>query len=466
PHLVPFINSARRKGKPIVLIDIRRSESAVLADRFVQVRPGGDGALAMAVLRILAKDGRLDPDAPGRCRDFDRFEQMLESAPLSRLIDRAGVSPSDVEYLAGLYATGPVSTMIGWGLQRRAAGGNAVRWIDALCMLSGQVGSSGGGANYNPGRLRGLDTSFLAQPSGRTVDVANFAFQLSTLDEPRAEFVYIYGGNPVDQFADSQAVACALDSKPFVVVADAFFTDTAARADVVLPVTLMFEEGPDAVGSYAHHWVARMQKVCDPPRGVKSDVEIVRLLRRRLGLAPDPLLDDPEKAVALMTAPWFESERPFCRNPHQPEVPFSDGFATKDGLMHLVGEEPAGFVGTRQEYPLLLLSPKRREYQHSQLETASPTMPWPCFVNPAAPGVHELEGAERVRLVSDLGSMEVRLVFRPELPKDVCVVPEGGWLRMDSAVNKLVGCRETDIGHATAFYDQHVRLEPIDDEER
>ena len=92
--------------------------------------------------------------------------------------------------------------------------------------------------------------------------------------------------------------------------------------------------------------------------------------------------------------------------------------------------------------------------------------PWPCLLNPRAPGLDEIPPGSRVRLVGELGAMEVKLLFREDLPRDLCLVPEGGWLAQDTAVNKLVAARATDLGGGTAFYDQQVRLEPIDDQGR
>ncbi|RLB57068.1 MAG: hypothetical protein DRI34_08210 [Deltaproteobacteria bacterium] len=465
-HLVPFIKQARRRGCPVVLIDLWPNQSRALADRFIRVRPGADAQLAQAVLKLLDADGRLSAAAAARCQGVYELRTLLEATSLAELVSACGVELADVEYLAGLYAGGPVATHIGWGLQRRSSGGLAIRWIDALCALSGQVGTSGGGASYNPGRRRGLDTSLLARPSGRVVEASRFAEQLAALVDPPAHFVYLYGVNAVSQFADSQAVAAALRGAGLVVVAEAFLTDTAACADLVLPVSLMLEDEYDLVGSYGHHWVARARRAVDPPAGVKEDVEIVRLVRRRLGLADDPLLEDVAATLERMSRPWFNGDEPFTRNPCQPPVPFAERFATASGKVQLVGERPPAPPRPDPRYPLLLLSPKRRRFAHSQIPPGEMERPWPCLLNPRAPGLDEIPPGSRVRLVGELGAMEVKLLFREDLPRDLCLVPEGGWLAQDTAVNKLVAARATDLGGGTAFYDQQVRLEPIDDQGR
>lgn len=465
-HLVPFIKQVRRRGCPVALIDLWPHQSRSLADRFVRVRPGADAQLAQAVLKLLDADNRLSAAALARSSGVEELRALLAQSSLAELVSACGAELADIEYLAGLYAGGPVATHIGWGLQRRGRGGLAIRWIDALCALSGQVGISGGGANYNPGRRRGLDGSLLARPSGRVVEAPGFAEQLAALADPPARFVYLYGGNPVSQFADSQSVAAALRGCGMVVVADAFLTDTAACADLVLPVSLMLEDECDLVGSYGHHWVARARRVVDPPAGVKEDVEIVRLLGKRLGLADDPLLEDVAGTLESLGRRWLDSGEPFARNPCQPEVPFAERFATDSGKMQLIGERPAPPPRPDARYPMLLLSPKRRRFAHSQIPPGEMERPWPCLLNPQAPGLDEIPPGGRVRLVGELGAMEVQPVLRDDLPRDLCIVAEGGSLAQDTAVNKLVAGRPTDMGPGTAFYDQQVRLECIDDQGR
>jgi anaerobic selenocysteine-containing dehydrogenase len=69
PHLLPLLLKARERGCRLVGIDVLRTRLAELCPDFVQVRPGGDFALAMAVARSLFESGRTDPEAqPGNRR--------------------------------------------------------------------------------------------------------------------------------------------------------------------------------------------------------------------------------------------------------------------------------------------------------------------------------------------------------------------------------------------------------------
>jgi anaerobic selenocysteine-containing dehydrogenase len=465
-HLVPFIKKARDRGAPVFLIDPVPRESARLADRVIRVAPGADGDLALAVLHLLYRSGGLDPRAIERTENFSELEHWLRTptGSIGTLARRAGVSRGDVDALADLYATkSPLATWIGWGLQRCHAGGHSVRCIDALALLTGNVGIQGGGANFTSWRSRGLDRSMLAKASGRMISAPFLGRELLGLSEPPARLIYVACANPASQFADSRTVIRALQQAGFTVVADAFMTDTARAADLVLPVTLMLEED-DVVASYQHHHIVRARCAVDPPEGPKNDLWILDQLNQRLGRNSDPLLSDPEQALERMTARWF-SDSPEANhglNPTQKPIPFASSFAIPSGKARVIS---GPFVSDSDQtlptkFPLTLMSISSRKWQSSQLAEQEQAGYAECFVNPVAIDASELAEGEIVRLESPIGFLLVRLCFDDQLRHDLCVVNKGGWVHCGRGVNTLVVAQSTDLGEGTAFYSQRVRLRP------
>lgn len=480
-HLVPFLKDARERGAPIVLVEPRHTESARLADRVIRVAPGGDGFLALAVLHALYRQDALPAEAIARTENFGELEALLRGpGPRRHHCElRAGVSPGDVDALAALYRDHrPVATWVGWGLQRRVHGGRNLRWIDALCLLSGQVGVPGGGVSFTSWRRRGLRTEGLSRPTGRSIAAPTLARDLCRLEDPPARFLYIAAANPVTQSPDSRALARVLRALPFVVVADAFFTDTAEAADLVLPTTLMLEED-DVVASYQHHHVAVARRAVAPPEGARSDLWILRELGRRLGRPDDQLLEDPNRALGRLTAAWFadagaaaaspptSAEGP-RRNPFQRDIPFTpeEGFPTPSGKARLVTDPPRP-LRELAGYPLTFLTPSTRSWQTSQLPeleqaraAGAGELPL-CTVHPDAALAAGLAEGDPARIVSPLGSLAVRLTLDGRVHPEACVVYRGGWLRHGRGVNVLVEAVATDLGEGAALYDQRVRLEPL-----
>ncbi|HEY3451791.1 MAG TPA: molybdopterin-dependent oxidoreductase [Myxococcales bacterium] len=452
PHLVPFLEEAKGRGVPRVLIDVRPTPSEKLVDRVIRVAPGGDGALALAVLRRLQQDAPLDLS---RVENAERFLTMLARQDAQGWARLAGVAPADVDFLASLYgAKRPVSTWVGWGLQRRKNGGASLRCIDALGLCSGNVGVAGGGVNFTSWRRRGLDQSMLAPATGRTVAAPTLAHDLAALREPPARFTWLCAANPVASFADSTSIAAAL-KRPggFVVVCDGFLTDTAECADLFLPVSLMLEED-DAVGSYAHHHVARAHRVVDPPEGVRGDVWICHELSKRLNLPEDPLLADPARALERMVAPWFAAGS--ARNPGQDPIPFAKRFPTPSGQARLVETPPAPALRD-PAWPLQLLTPSCQAWQTSQHPMDAQQGPMECRVHPES--ASGLGDGAKAKLVTPRGTLTVLVKIDVGLPRDLVVVYRGGSLAKGRAANAVVPQQATDYGEGTAFYDVGARLE-------
>lgn len=462
PHLVPFVRAARQRGAPVVLIEVRPTESEKLADRVVRVAPSGDGWLALAVLRTLHRAGGLHAPSWDRIDNPGAFLSALEDASIDdgQLQALAGVSARDVAHLAALYgARRPVATWVGWGLTRRVSGGVNLRWIDALGLLTGQVGVAGGGVNFTSIRRRGLDLSALAPASGRTVAAATLGQDLAALADPPARFVYLSRINPAATYPDAAAVDRALRGPAFTVVADAFLTDSARAADLVLPVCLMLEQN-DVVGSYQHHHLARVRRVCDPPAGARDDTWILAQLARRLGLPEDPLLTDPDSALAHLTRTWQRGEPDVpgrWRNPTQAPVPFEGRFPTPSGRATLVTERPRG-VPEREGYDLVLISPPSRRWQTSQQPVRDQRGLAECAVHPQTASARGLGDGDQAVLVSPVGELRVRLRADAAMTPGTCVVHRAGALHLGRAVNALVEARQTDLGGGAAFHDQRVQL--------
>src|SRR5262249_45468624 len=106
--------------------------------------------------------------------------------------------------------------------------------------------------------------------------------------DPPIRAVWITCGNPVAMLPESGTVDRALRTREFVCAVDAWETDTTRAATLVLPTTTLLESD-DLLGAYGHHYVGTSRPVIAPPPGVKSDLEIIQELSRRVGL--DGLLD-------------------------------------------------------------------------------------------------------------------------------------------------------------------------------
>ncbi|HBF0297615.1 TPA: molybdopterin-dependent oxidoreductase [Clostridioides difficile] len=148
-HTMQIIKKAKEKGIKIVVIDPIYTKTAQIADKYVQVNPGTDGALAIAMAKIIVEDKLYDEEyINSYVIGFEEYKKYLSSLELSFLIDECGVKENDIRELVDLYTNKYSSINVGYGLQKYKNGGNTIRSIDALGAITGQIGFSGGGVNY------------------------------------------------------------------------------------------------------------------------------------------------------------------------------------------------------------------------------------------------------------------------------------------------------------------------------
>ena len=148
-HTMQIIKKAKEKGIKIVVIDPIYTKTAQIADKYVRVNPGTDGALAIAMAKIIVEDKLYDEEyINSYVIGFEEYKKYLSSLELSFLIDECGVKENDIRELVDLYTNKYSSINVGYGLQKYKNGGNTIRAIDALGAITGQIGFSGGGVNY------------------------------------------------------------------------------------------------------------------------------------------------------------------------------------------------------------------------------------------------------------------------------------------------------------------------------
>lgn len=465
-HLLPQLKRARARGVPIVQIDpVHNARTLQACDRYYPVRPGGDGFLALGIARILLDEGLTDPAAPSYTDGFDAFVALARRHTAEAWAARADLPVSALRDLADLLGRHrPAAIFVGWGLARRLHGSATVRLIDALGAVSGNLGVPGGGVSYTFQRRGGFDTAWIKRPENaraRTLLEPLLGEEILRADPP-IRVAVVDNANPVSQLPESATVARGLASIDFLVVIDAFLTDTAELAHVVLPTTTMLEEH-DLVGAYGHAWVQLARPVVAPPPGVLSDLEIYQALARRLGFG-EALAAPAEAWIDRLLGPMAASGvtrealgRRALRKPVAPRVLFEGRrFPTPTGRFQLVGDFPDAPPAFDESHPLCLMSNASYRSQASQMPRSAQQEPPVVTVHPdAAPGHAD---GDLATLASPLASVTVRLRFDPKQRRDVVVYAKGRWGKFGGP-NALVRARETDAGGGAAYYDQGVRIE-------
>jgi len=294
------LEAAARRGAEIVVIDPRRTETATRTGaRWIPIRPGTDGALALSMIEVMIEEELYDEEfAENWCRGFDELRTYVQHFHPAAAESITGVPAETIRDLARRIcnATGACPVMY-TGLEYSNSGIQAIRAVLTLFALAGHLDAPGGIG------LAMLDTHF---PINRSCNqqnpdvnlaVAREKFPLYTHyrgeshasglldsllagDPYRLRALIIHGASLLTSWPQTSRWREALSRLEFQVCIDRQLTADAAFADIVLPATTMFE-----INSYMTYGpIFRLrEKVIEPVGEARNDYLIVAELARRLG---------------------------------------------------------------------------------------------------------------------------------------------------------------------------------------
>ncbi|QFU82018.1 assimilatory nitrate reductase NasA [Natronorubrum aibiense] len=308
--------SAAKDGAELLVVDPIASETAAAADYHVPLEPGSDVDLARAVLARIVETGRVDEAFVAAATDgFDDLHERLPDA--ASAADAAGVSLVDVDRLAEALEA-PTLLYWGMGINQSVNGTVAAGALIDLCLATGNLRPGSG-----PFSLTGQANSMGARvcsskgtwPGHRPFTDSNVRADVAAAwNVPPSRFPDDPGPGPVgtiDAIGDDIAAVYAVATNPaagmpdatyvrerledaFLVVQDAFHTDTVALADVVLPAATWGESSGTTINM--ERTVSRVRAATVPAGATRPDLEIIGNLADRL--VPD-LFDDPLEPAAV-----------------------------------------------------------------------------------------------------------------------------------------------------------------------
>jgi anaerobic selenocysteine-containing dehydrogenase len=465
-HTAYLVRKARAKGTEVVTICPGGDLNVGHTDAMIRIRPGTDRFLAAAIARLYMERHEIWKKVKENSNNLDAFSRLVLGYNLDNLLKACGVSMDEAELICDVYMDiHPTATIIGSGLQRYRYGGETVRFINALAMISGNMGIRGGGSFFHLSSLRNFNLSWTEverRDGYRAFRMPLIGQEIAQAEKPHVAMIWVDGANMVNQTAGAGDTASAFEGIGFKVVVDAFMTDTALRADLILPPTLMLEQ-EDVVASYLHDYVQYARLVLDPPGQARSDFRIFTELGKRL----DPPIVLPDSRSCLqqsLNTPWLgitldELKRQDFIKAKRPEVAYegmvfghSDGKYRFPDALHDEPEPP-------HEYPLRLLSLVRKGAMHSQILSEDQDMPPKVWIAPDSAAFSRIDCARPVFLASSVGRMRVRVEILEGLHPEAVLYRRGDWMKLGGGINRLIDPCLTDMGIGGAFYNQYVRLE-------
>jgi len=309
PPIMQYFEAQRASGGKLIVADPRKTPTARAADLHLQLSPGTDAALANGILHVIIREKLIDPDfIENRTQNFEAARRVAKTYWPDRVERITGVPAATIEraaHMLGEAATAMILTARGAEQQSHGTD-NVLAYINILLALgqagkkhcgygclTGQGNGQGGRehgqkADQLPGYRKlvdpaarahvanvwGVDPHTLPQPGLSACDIfRNFGGQIRGL--------LVFASNILVSAPDADALAGGLGGLDLLVVADMFLSETAARADVVLPIAQWAEE--DGTMTNLEGRVIRRRQALAPPAGVWTDQQILRALAERLG---------------------------------------------------------------------------------------------------------------------------------------------------------------------------------------
>ena len=476
PPIMQYFDRQREDGGALIVVDPRRTPTAQTATLHLQLTPGTDAALANGLLHIAAAEGLLDHDfIAARTSGYDQVRRVIASYWPDRVERITGVPTAQLTqaaHLLGEAATGMVLTARGAGQQSKGVD-NTLAFINlALALgkagrphcgygcITGQGNGQGGRehgqkADQLPGYRKidnpehrahvaavwGIDPDDLPGPGRSAYELLD---TLGTDGGVRA--MLVMASNLVVSAPRAGHVEQRLDSLDFLAVADIFLSETAQRADVVLPITQWAEE--EGTMTNLEGRVLRRRQAQEPPPGVWSDAQILTALAERLGYGgfftaePRTIFAELRRASAGGAADYsgityerIEAENGVfwpCPSEDHPGTPrlYLDEFATADGRAKFhpihhrsAAEEPD------DEYPLYLTTGRVMNHYQSgaqtrRVKTLQDAVP-DAFVeiHPALAQRFGIANGDSVTLTTRRGAAQVFARFSPHIRQDTLFVP-------------------------------------------
>ncbi|MCX4582280.1 molybdopterin oxidoreductase family protein [Streptomyces sp. NBC_01481] len=417
PPALRYLTELRENGGTLIVVDPRRTRTAEQADLHLAPRPGTDLALALGLLHVAVAEGRTDEEfiadrtsgwEEARAAAMSHWPELVEritGVGVPQLRDAVRMF-CDAESGMVLTARGPeqhskgTDTVSAW-INLCLATGRAGRPLSGYGCLTGQGNGQGGRehgqkADQLPG-YRKLD-----DPAARAHVARVWGVEPETLPGPgRSAYelldalggdiksLLLMGSNPVVSAPRAGHVEERLRSLDFLAVADVVLSETAALADVVLPVTQWAEETGTTTNLEGR--VLLRRRAVSPPPGVRSDLEVLGGLASLLGhekgfpASPEEVFEELRRAsaggpadysgityrriaeengvfwpcpvqdtAAPATDPQPGSPHAGAPHPGTPRL-FLDRFATDDGLARFIAvAHRAAAEETDEAYPVLL----------------------------------------------------------------------------------------------------------------
>ncbi len=408
------VRAVKETGGKIIVVDPRRTKATDIADLWLQLRPGTDAALLMAMINVVIEEQLYDKKfVENWCYGFDKIAERARDYSAEKVAEITWVPAGIIRETARTYATStPGFTIRGMGIDHAQ---NSIQALHAIFILNAIVGNIDVDGGYHmPGPARfirepDMELHEMLPPAQKAKQLGTDRFKLqgwpgSDLINENVRRVWgeiAYGtaacqalahaptvyqamisskpypvraamtiaSNPMVTQPNTKLVFKALKSLDTHVVLDYWMTPTAELADYVLPVAYWLERPYLGSQDGTYNFINGGEKVLPSAMSGeydhKTDYEILRELGIRLGQEEFWPWETLEESFDYQLKPLGLSHREFMAKggfdypPPEHKKYEKTGFATPTGKAELystifekLGYDPLPYYEEPTETPV------------------------------------------------------------------------------------------------------------------
>jgi ferredoxin-nitrate reductase len=330
-HPIMWQRVMRNPHRPrIVVVDPRRTETAMQATDYVGLQPKGDLWFLYGLARELIDRGWINRDfVEQHTTGFDELVAFLRDYPLERCAGGAGVPAAELRRLARMIAQGrAVSFWWTMGVNQSHESTRVAQAIINLALITGNIGRPGTGANSITGQCNAMGSRLFANVTslfgGRAFDSAahraevreilqipeevipqssSWAYDqiIDGIDRGEIRGLWVIATDPAHSWINHGRLEKLRSKLEFLVVQDMYATTATAQvADLVLPAAGWGEKEGTFINSERRIGVVR--RVARAPGQALSDFSIFKLIAEAWGCGPlFRKWSSPEAVFRLLT---------------------------------------------------------------------------------------------------------------------------------------------------------------------
>ncbi|MCF0149284.1 MAG: molybdopterin-dependent oxidoreductase [Clostridium sp.] len=491
-HTMQCIKKAKSKGSKIVVIDPIYTKTAEMADIYIRIKPNGDGALALAMGKIIIEKELYDKSyIDNYVNGFEEYRNYLEALSLEDLIEACGVGMNEIEELVHLYTNKYSTILLGYGMQKYKNGGNTISLVDILGAITGQIGFSGGGINYankvypNVINSDPYNSEELCENRFYYVsEIADFIkASLKGKDYYNDEKIYIkediskeklnkYNipikmavvtkSNLLNQLADLNELKDAFSKIEFKVCFDMFMTDTAIECDLFIPTTSTLESEDIIYSSMTNPYIIYNERAVAPKEILMDEYELFKELARNLNIERYPYVNKREylsKVIEPLKTYNKEVNIEYLKNNnftiHKPIAWEDKKFETKSGKFEIFFNNMLYREHIKDEKFILLTNHTRDSLSSQHMMDKEGIAI--AYINENMAKNLNLNNDEIVTLKSEKGEITVKLNI-DNIVSDYVVLMYVGWWSKHGNPNYLTESGISDIGGQVTYNETKVKI--------